>query len=72
MELEDEHYRLCDVALFQPILKVAERLGKKADKITNAQISALIGKGTEFIYIRIGVNIRNMYHMYWVYLKCKL
>ncbi|KAJ1528067.1 hypothetical protein ONE63_007985 [Megalurothrips usitatus] len=44
-ELVDENRRICDVKPFCCILRVAQRVGDKADKVINNQISHLIGKG---------------------------
>lgn len=46
-ELLDENKRLCDVQPFVSVLKVIERMGDKADKTLNVQISRLIGKGRQ-------------------------
>lgn len=52
-ELVDENRRLCDVRPFQSVLKVVERKGDKAEKLLNAQIGVLIGKGVhEFDALR--------------------
>ncbi|XP_023229587.1 phosphatidylinositol 4,5-bisphosphate 3-kinase catalytic subunit delta isoform-like isoform X2 [Centruroides sculpturatus] len=44
-ELVDEQRMLCDIRPFQAILKLVERKGDKAEKLLNAQIGSLIGKG---------------------------
>ena len=50
VELDDETRRLCDVRPFQPMLKLIEIPGNNtaqstAEKVINAQISVLMGKG---------------------------
>jgi len=45
-ELEEEHRRLCDVRLFLPVLRLMPRVGDRAEKLQNASISVLIGKGS--------------------------
>uniref|UniRef100_A0A8C7SLU1 phosphatidylinositol-4,5-bisphosphate 3-kinase n=1 Tax=Oncorhynchus mykiss TaxID=8022 RepID=A0A8C7SLU1_ONCMY len=44
-ELEDETRRLCDVRLFMSVLRLVAREGDRVEKLTNTQISLLIGKG---------------------------
>lgn len=44
-DLEDEQRRLCDVRPFLPILRLVAREGDRVEKLINAQISLLIGKG---------------------------
>ena len=38
-EFYDETRRLCDLRLFQPILKLVEPMGNKEEKILNSEIS---------------------------------
>ena len=45
MEQLDEEKCLCDVRPFYPMLKVIERKGNTAEKVINAQISCIIGRG---------------------------
>ncbi|KAK2184803.1 hypothetical protein NP493_252g03001 [Ridgeia piscesae] len=45
VEQLDEERRLCDVRPFYPMLKVIERKGNTAEKVINAQISCIIGRG---------------------------
>lgn len=45
-ELEDEQRRLCDIQPFLPVLRLVAREGDRVKKLTNSQISLLIGKGT--------------------------
>ena len=47
MELQDETQRISTVRPFTTMLKVVEKKGNKAEKILNAQISQLIGKGND-------------------------
>ena len=42
-EIVDEKQLLCDVGLFQPILKLVERQGSQEEKLFNAELSNLIG-----------------------------
>ena len=42
-EFYDEGRRLCDLRLFQPVLKVAEPQGNKEEKIANSKISMALG-----------------------------
>ncbi|ESO91490.1 hypothetical protein LOTGIDRAFT_205708 [Lottia gigantea] len=42
-EFYDETRRLCDLRLFQPILKVMEPIGNREEKILNYEIGMLIG-----------------------------
>lgn len=44
-ELEDETRRLCDVRPFMSVLRLVAREGDRVEKLTNTQISLLIGKG---------------------------
>ncbi|XP_063064934.1 phosphatidylinositol 4,5-bisphosphate 3-kinase catalytic subunit delta isoform isoform X2 [Engraulis encrasicolus] len=44
-DLEDEARRLCDVRSFLPILRLVAREGDRVEKLINAQISLLLGKG---------------------------
>ena len=44
----DEGKRLCDVRPFQPMLKVVEKKGDKAETTLNFQISNIIGKGKDY------------------------
>ncbi|KAL2103533.1 hypothetical protein ACEWY4_000401 [Coilia grayii] len=44
-DLEDEQRRLCDVRPFLPILRLVAREGDRVEKLINAQISLLLGKG---------------------------
>ncbi|KAM5270442.1 phosphatidylinositol 4,5-bisphosphate 3-kinase catalytic subunit delta isoform 1-T4 [Hipposideros larvatus] len=44
-ELEDEQRRLCDIQPFLPVLRLVAREGDRVKKLTNSQISLLIGKG---------------------------
>lgn len=44
-ELVDETRKLCDIRPCHYILRVVERKGGKAEKLLNAQIGFLIGKG---------------------------
>ncbi|ELU18517.1 hypothetical protein CAPTEDRAFT_18019 [Capitella teleta] len=45
VELEDESQRLSEVRPFHPMVKVIEKKGNRAEKVINAQISILLGKG---------------------------
>ncbi|KAI0229642.1 Phosphatidylinositol 4,5-bisphosphate 3-kinase catalytic subunit beta [Lamellibrachia satsuma] len=45
VEQLDEEKCLCDVRPFYPMLKVIERKGNTAEKVINAQISCIIGRG---------------------------
>uniref|UniRef100_A0A3P9A3E6 phosphatidylinositol-4,5-bisphosphate 3-kinase n=1 Tax=Esox lucius TaxID=8010 RepID=A0A3P9A3E6_ESOLU len=49
-ELEDETRRLCDVRPFMPVLRLVAREGDRVEKLTNTQISLLIGKGRNYYY----------------------
>ena len=46
-ELEDESRRLCDVRPFMSVLRLVAREGDRVEKLTNTQISQLIGKGVD-------------------------
>ncbi|XP_067096273.1 phosphatidylinositol 4,5-bisphosphate 3-kinase catalytic subunit delta isoform isoform X2 [Osmerus mordax] len=46
-ELEDESRRLCDVRPFMSVLRLVAREGDRVEKLTNTQISQLIGKGLQ-------------------------
>lgn len=42
-EFVDEKQLLCDIGLFQPMLKLVERQGSQEEKLFNAELSNLIG-----------------------------
>lgn len=44
-ELEEESRRISDVRPFMCVLRLVAREGDRVEKLTNAQISLLIGKG---------------------------
>uniref|UniRef100_A0A3Q1I590 Phosphatidylinositol 4,5-bisphosphate 3-kinase catalytic subunit delta isoform-like n=1 Tax=Acanthochromis polyacanthus TaxID=80966 RepID=A0A3Q1I590_9TELE len=46
-ELEEESRRLSDVRPFMCVLKLVAREGDRVEKLTNTQISQLIGKGRQ-------------------------
>lgn len=46
-ELEEESRRISDVRPFMCVLRLVAREGDRVEKLTNAQISLLIGKGQQ-------------------------
>lgn len=46
-ELEEESRRICDVRPFMCVLRLVAREGDRVEKLTNTQISLLIGKGQQ-------------------------
>lgn len=46
-ELEEESRRISDVQPFMGVLRLVAREGDRVEKLTNSQISFLIGKGQQ-------------------------
>lgn len=50
-ELEEESRRISDVRPFMCVLRLVAREGDRVEKLTNTQISLLIGKGQQRHYL---------------------
>lgn len=66
-DLEDEQRRLGEVRPFLPILRLVAREGDRVEKLINAQISLLLGKG-----LSLNLSVNTWQGVYWLFPRARI